>query len=196
MTEDPQAFAGEHRSPDGHNDHGWRSEDESASRRRHADGRSDSHFDRDDAEREARDAIGRARDELQALLENQKNAAAGQVEAIAQALRRTADELHARDQVTVASYVGHVADRIAHWSGRLRRRHVDSLAGDIRHFANQQPGLFIAGAIVVGFAAARFLKSSGTGEGSAANARTPSTHTREAAPANRAFPPAPGIPHN
>ena len=118
-------------------------------------------FDRAQAERDARDAIGAARDELQGLLENQKNAVSGHVHAIADALRNTAADLRARDQNTVAAYVEHVAERIAYWSDGLAQRHIVTLARDIRQLAHERPGLVIAGALVLGFAATRFLKSSG-----------------------------------
>ncbi|HET7313664.1 hypothetical protein [Salinisphaera sp.] len=140
-------------------------------------------FDRDQAEREARDAIGNARDELQSLLENQKNVAAEQVRAMAEALRGTADELNRKDQHTVATYVGHVAERIDYWSDRFRQRHIDELARDIQNLANRQPGLFIAGAVVVGFAATRFLRST-AGDRGYRSGQT--DHTGEAASAHTA----------
>lgn len=119
-------------------------------------------FDRDQAEREAREAIGNARDELQSLLENQKNAAATQVRAVADALRQTEDTLRDKGQNNVAAYVGHVADRINYWSGQLRERHIHELGRDIQNLVSRQPGLFIAGALIAGFAAIRFLKSTQT----------------------------------
>lgn len=140
-------------------------------------------FDRDRAEREARDAIGSARDELQALLENQKNAAADRVRDVARALRSTGDELRAKDQHTVAAYVASVADRIEHWSGQLHRRHIDMLARDIQQFATRQPLLCIAGAAVIGFAATRFLKSSESRPSHDSDAHSPSGETAALTPA-------------
>jgi|GEM_PF-2514277 len=153
----------EHDNPDAATgDHGYtESGDRSGSRQ--------AGFDRAQAERDARDAIGAARDELQGLLEGQKNAAADRVHAIAGALRSTAEDLRARDQNTVAAYVEHVAGRIAYWSDSLAQRHIETLARDMRQLAHERPGLVIAGALVIGFAATRFLKSSGT----ASSSRTP-----------------------
>lgn len=139
-------------------------------------------FDRDQAEREARDAIGNAQNELQSLLENQKNAAATQVRAVADALRQTEDKLRDNGQNSVAAYVGHVADRINYWSGQLRERHIHELGQDIQNLASRQPGLFLAGALITGFVAIRFLKSTQTTDrqrsaGSTTSARPESLST-------------------
>jgi hypothetical protein len=41
----------------------------------------------------------------------------------------------------------------------IRERDVRELVGDVQEFARQQPTLFFGGAVILGFAALRFLKS-------------------------------------
>ena len=66
----------------------------------------------------------------------------------------------ARGQPLVAEYSRQVADgleSLAHW---VSRRNVDDVTGGLEDFARQRPVAFIGGAMVAGFALARFMKSS------------------------------------
>lgn len=56
--------------------------------------------------------------------------------------------------------LGSVAKGLTSASDALRERSVSDLADDIRTLARKHPGAFMAAAAVVGFAAARFLRSS------------------------------------
>ncbi len=53
-----------------------------------------------------------------------------------------------------------VAQGLTTASDALRQRSVSDLASDVRTLAKQHPGAFMAAAAVVGFAAARFVRSS------------------------------------
>jgi hypothetical protein len=56
--------------------------------------------------------------------------------------------------------VGAVADGVSSLTDRIRDSSIQDLASDVKAFAKRHPGVFVAGAAVVGFAAARFIRSS------------------------------------
>lgn len=104
----------------------------------------------------AGDAKGRAR----AAIEGRKDASAQDVADIAHALRTSADDLEQRDRTAAASYVRQAAGGLERFADNLQRRDLEDLARQAEEFARRQPGLFVGGAVIAGFALARFLKSS------------------------------------
>lgn len=59
-----------------------------------------------------------------------------------------------------AAALDHLAQNIEGVTDALRQKTVEGLADDVAVFARRNPLLFLGGAAAVGFAAARFLKSS------------------------------------
>jgi hypothetical protein len=94
-------------------------------------------------------------------LERGRGAAAGRLDGVVQALRRTADELgRDGDRAQLAGYVRQAASRLDGASRSLRERSVDDLLHQAESWAREQPALFAGAAVVAGFAFARFLKAS------------------------------------
>jgi hypothetical protein len=91
---------------------------------------------------------------------DQKNGAAGRMEGIAHALRTASDDLQTQGQPTVAEYSRYVAEGLESMAESLGRRDVDDLMGSVEDFARARPVAFLGGAVVAGFALARFMKSS------------------------------------
>lgn len=89
--------------------------------------------------------------------------AAGQADTLARALGDTADRLRGDNQDSLASYATHMASSITSLAERLRRSSVDELAGDARRLAHDNPALFLAGSVALGFGLTRFLKASSSG---------------------------------
>lgn len=108
------------------------------------------------AERAADDMRHRAR----SAATDQKNAAAGRMEGIAHALRTASDDLQNQGQPTIAEYSRHMAEGLESMAESLGRRDVDDLVGSVEDFARARPVAFLGGAVVAGFALARFMKSS------------------------------------
>lgn len=93
------------------------------------------------------------------MLEERKGWVTGEVEAMAQALHRSAEQLGAEGS-QAAPYAHAAADALDRLSGHLHQKDVKTLLRESQEFARREPGLVIGGALALGFALTRFLKSS------------------------------------
>lgn len=91
--------------------------------------------------------------------DEQKDRVTDGIRTFADALRRGCDDLSS-DQNRFRPLLTSAADRVEGVSRYLEQRDVDTLASDMRRFAREHTPLFIGGAFALGFAGARFLKSS------------------------------------
>jgi len=84
-----------------------------------------------------------------------------QVESVAQELRNVGDQLRASGPVGLAAgYVDQAADVVERLGTYLQDADSERLIGDLETIARQNPWGIAAGALVLGFATARFLKTS------------------------------------
>jgi uncharacterized protein YjbJ (UPF0337 family) len=109
----------------------------------------------------AAQVAGRARQQATSQLEVQKERAVDGLQTIAQALRSTGEQLDQQEQASIGRYAEQAADRVEDLTNFLRTRDVPQLLDETQTFARRQPGLFLGGAIVLGFVFGRFLTSSG-----------------------------------
>lgn len=91
--------------------------------------------------------------------DEQKQRLTNGIRTFADALRRGCDDL-SPEQNQFRPMLNTAADRVEGVSRYLEQRDVDALTGDVRRFAREHTPLFIGGAFALGFAGARFLKSS------------------------------------
>jgi hypothetical protein len=118
---------------------------------------------------------------LRASVTEQKTVGADYVGNVANIIRRTALEFDG-EIPQAGHYIRKAAAQLDNVSHALRNKDVSELVGNVQDFARKQPTAFLGAAVLVGFAAVRFLKS-GT-----ANA---STSTRASqSPSQGALPPA------
>ena len=110
--------------------------------------------------RQAEDTAKGVRQRARSAVDHQKDAAVGRIEGVAHALRSASDDLRERGQPMVAEYSRQVAEGLESMADSLSRRNVDDLVGGVEDFARDRPVAFIGGAMVAGFALARFMKSS------------------------------------
>ena len=134
-----------------------------------ADPRADLEAGKQKAREFADQAAQRAKSEAEA----RKTGAAGQVDQVASAVERAAEEL----DPTLSRYAATLAGSMHGIAGRLRDRSVDQLADDVRQLARSNPTMFVLGSIGVGLALSRFLKASprrapAAADGDAAESRT------------------------
>jgi hypothetical protein len=121
----------------------------------------------DRARRKARELKRQAEDlaedipqRARSAVDEQKEAAVGGIEGVAHALRSASDDLRDRGQPVAAEYSLQVADGLESIANWVSRRNVDDVMGGIDDFARRRPVAFFGGALVAGFALARFMKSS------------------------------------
>lgn len=101
-----------------------------------------------------------AKTKAQAAFDERKQGLAQDVDDFAHALRQSAGDLEDRNKAFVARYLEQAASSIEQIADTLQRQDVRDLVRHTEDFARRQPGLFIGGTVLAGFALARFLKSS------------------------------------
>ena len=92
----------------------------------------------------------------------QKDALATGITDVANILKQNTDSL--KDQgvaVFAAPYLDMAASKLAEVGSGIQGKNMDEVIQDTEQFARTQPTVFLAVAALLGFAAARFLKSSG-----------------------------------
>lgn len=113
----------------------------------------------DRAQTLASNAASNAQDTVRRLAEEQKTAAAEQVEDVARVLDTAAEQVE-RLLPEAGQYVRQAASGVHQVSSAVRDQSIDDIIEMGLTFARNRPGTFLAGSVVVGFAVARFLKSS------------------------------------
>src|SRR4051812_32031184 len=110
----------------------------------------------------ALDLANHAKGKVEAAVTQQKSVGADYIDSIAQAAQRAANEFET-DLPQAARYIRQASVHMQEIAGTVRERDVRELVGEVQAFARRQPTLFFGGAMVMGFAAIRFLKSSTAG---------------------------------
>lgn len=108
----------------------------------------------------AEQARERAKEHTQTVLDQQKSAAADQIGGLASALHQTADSLQQQNYGFVAQYTERAARSLEDMAESLRARDINELIGQCEQLARRQPALFVGSSVALGFAFARFFKSS------------------------------------
>jgi hypothetical protein len=106
----------------------------------------------------ALDMANSARDKVEAAVSQRKSIGADYIGSIAQATGRAANEFEA-ELPQAAHYIRQASEQIQGVADTVRERDMRELVGEVQDFARRQPTLFFGGAVVMGFAALRFLKS-------------------------------------
>ena len=114
----------------------------------------------------ALDMANSAKDKVEAAVSQRKSLGADYIGSLAQATGRAAHEFEA-ELPQAAHYIRQASEQMQGIADTVRQRDVRELVGEVQDFARRQPTLFFGGAVVLGFAALRFLKSTApkTGNG-------------------------------
>ena len=107
----------------------------------------------------ARDTANQAAGRMKAVINDQKSAGADYLGNIAQCTQRAATEFD-MNAPQAAEYIRQAANQVDSLANAIRNRDAAELVSEVQSFARRQPALFFGGAMVLGFAALRFLKSS------------------------------------
>jgi hypothetical protein len=102
-----------------------------------------------------------AGDRMQSQVERQKQAGVDYVERFADTMRRAASEFEAETPIA-ATYIRKAAAQIENVAESIREGELRDLVRGAQSFAQRQPTAFLGLAVLAGFGAIRFLKSSAT----------------------------------
>lgn len=107
----------------------------------------------------AKDLATKAQDKVEETVTQRKSMGADYIGSIAQATGQAAHAFDT-DLPQAAHYIRLASAQIQDVADTVRERNVRELVGNVQDFARNQPTLFFGGAMILGFAALRFLKSS------------------------------------
>jgi hypothetical protein len=97
-------------------------------------------------------------DKVSSALRDQKATGADYLGKVAGAIHRSADAF-AEEVPAAARYIHQAGDQVEALAGAVRDSSPREMLDEVQAFARRQPALFFGGALVLGFAALRFLKS-------------------------------------
>jgi hypothetical protein len=128
---------------------------------------------------EMKTAVGDAADQARMVAETKLDAgrdfAAEHLGSVAQALRKTGDELGKSDSA-LTGYVDQAASTVEDVAHYLQTRTLSQLMGDLESFARREPAMFLGGSFVAGIMGGRFLKSATPAQSTSGTSRTPSAN--------------------
>lgn len=107
----------------------------------------------------AKEAAQTVKEEAHAQAVGAKDNVAGEVKSIASALRTASNDM--RDGSPQERAMGQIAETLADVSDSIRDQDLGEMATTAISFARRNPLVFLGGAALLGFTAARFVKSSG-----------------------------------
>jgi hypothetical protein len=115
----------------------------------------------------AKDVASQATDRLKETVSEQRGAGAEYVSNLAKAMRRAAREFD-NDLPIAGKYIRKAAAQVESVSDSIRTGDFNDIVGGTQSFARRQPTAFLGLAVLAGFAAVRFLKSSSDASASSA----------------------------
>ncbi|HEX2045157.1 MAG TPA: hypothetical protein VHF23_05980 [Gaiellaceae bacterium] len=127
---------------------------------------------------------GQVGERVREQVDTRSTQAGEQVASMADAMRRTGEQLRSEGKEGPAKLSEQAAERAERLGGYLRESDADRILRDAEEFARRRPWVVGAGGVVVGFLASRFLKAS--------SSRRYQSSTREGATAVPAGSGAPG----
>jgi len=112
------------------------------------------------AKTQASALAAQATDKVKEQIGTHKDNAASSLTAISDAIRMSADSLSESGQAPIANVVTSLATQVDGLTGYLRDKDVDQIASEVVDYAKKNPQVFVGGALLLGIALGRFIKSS------------------------------------
>jgi gas vesicle protein len=119
----------------------------------------------------AKDVASQASDKIKDAVSDQKASGAEYVGKLADTMRRAAREFDT-DLPIAGTYIRKAASQVEGVSEQIRNGNLNDLVRSAQSFARRQPTAFLGIAVLAGFGAVRFLKSSSTDVASQGNPTT------------------------
>ncbi len=112
------------------------------------------------AQEKAQEVGAKAQDMLREQVDQRSTQAGEKVSGTAGDLRSVGEELRSQGKETPAKLADQAAERTEQIGSYLAESDADRLLSDLEEFGRRRPWAVLAGGVVVGIAAARFLKAS------------------------------------
>jgi hypothetical protein len=112
------------------------------------------------AQEKAQEASAKAQDMLREQVDQRSTQAGEKVGGTSEDLRSVGEELRKQGKETPAKLADQAADRTERLGSYLNESDADRLLSDLEELGRRRPWAVLAGGVVVGIAAARFLKAS------------------------------------
>jgi len=107
-------------------------------------------------------AVDVLRTQIKSQLTHQKDALGVGVTEVAQIVKKSAEDLRGKGLGAFASpYIEQAGQKLTDFGTIAQQKDIDEVIRDTESFARVQPAVFVGIATLIGFVAARFLKSSG-----------------------------------
>lgn len=119
------------------------------------------------------EALGGARQQADAQFGQYRDTAADQIEALAKGAKSMVSELQTSDTLGMSDYLADMAESMSGLAGNLRGKSAEQLLHDGAELARNNPALFIAGSIALGFGLSRFLKAGSAPASTVSGSRAP-----------------------
>jgi len=132
----------------------------------------------------AKNVASQATDRLKDKVSEQRGAGAEYVGTLAETIRRAAREFD-NDLPIAGKYIRKAAAQVENVSDSIRTGDINDLVSSAQSFARRQPTAFLGMAVLAGFAAVRFLKSSSDTSFGPSDASSPSN--RQPGDSNRGY---------
>jgi hypothetical protein len=116
-----------------------------------------------DATNEVRKLMGDARSQLRSQANEQSDRLAGSLQDVGHQLRTMAEKADDPES-PVTSLTRQAADTADRFASHLQDGGVDRVMDDVKRFARNRPGVFLAGALAAGFVVGRMVKAVDIGE--------------------------------
>jgi ElaB/YqjD/DUF883 family membrane-anchored ribosome-binding protein len=113
-----------------------------------------------DVRETAQNAVNQGKSFVGKQVDERSTAIGQQIGSLAQDLRSVGDHLRGSGTGAAAGYVDQGAELVEKLAQYLQDADSDRLIGDLEQYARQQPWAIAGAALVLGFAASRFLKTS------------------------------------
>jgi hypothetical protein len=125
-------------------------------------------------------------EQVRKIADDARQTAGEKVQQLAETVRWIGGNLRHEDQAFIAGYADAASDRLAELASYIESSDTQDLVHDVQTFARRKPGYFFGGAVLLGLAAGRFLRSSSS---SMSRPRSDaSTSIRKSARAHREVP--------
>ena len=108
-------------------------------------------------------AVGMVGSRVKTALGQQKDALANGITETAQVLKQNSESFRSQGVGAFAGpYIDQAAAKLTEVGATIQGKDVDEIVRDTENFARVQPAYFLGAAALIGFALARFLKSTGS----------------------------------